>query len=54
MAVGRWGGGDITTSNQWSIPTNSEKDCEIAGKKFVKTKIPLLNQKRFYACVKGK
>ena len=57
MAGGRWEGKDRSTSNQWSIPTNSEKECEQAGQKFLNTKFPsgfIDDNKKGYACVKGK
>ena len=36
------GSKDRSTSNQWSIPTNNYKDCEIAGQKFLNTGFPTL------------
>ena len=45
-----------STSFDWAIPTNSEAECEEAGRKFMNFPNPNLidNKHRGYVCVKGK
>ena len=53
MAAGRYG----NSSYNWSIPTNSEKECEFAGQNFLNKKwrrIILTSDMIDYVCVKGK
>ena len=39
----------------WSIPTNSEQECEFAGQKFLNSSLPGVSPRyRGYVCVKGK
>ena len=40
----------------WSIPTNSEQECEFAGQKFLNSSLlkGIKPQYRGYVCVKGK
>tara|TARA_B100000212_G_C27218248_1_gene466072 strand:+ start:37 stop:270 length:234 start_codon:yes stop_codon:yes gene_type:complete len=41
--------------SNWSIPTNSEQECEFAGQKFLNGSFPAISSKhRGYVCVKGK
>jgi len=57
MAGGKNNAQKRATSSQWAIPTNYEKECEIAGQKFLNTKFPeiyLQNNGKGYVCVKGK
>ena len=51
MAAGR----NYEANSTWSIPTNSEQECEFAGQKFLNSSFPTLLEKgRGYVCVKGK
>ena len=55
MAAGeRILGGMATSHINYAIPTNSETECEIAGQKFLDSKLPTSQGRRGYACVKGK
>ena len=48
------GGGLASSHVNWAIPTYSETECEIAGQKFLDSKLPTSKDRRGYACVKGK
>lgn len=59
MAAGRHNKQAGSTSYTWSIPTNSENECEIAGKKFINDWDGVLAGGQYksslgFVCVKGK
>ena len=59
MAAGRHNKQAGSTSYTWSIPTSSETECEIAGKKFINDWDEGLAKGQYksslgYVCVKGK
>jgi len=56
MAGGKLNGAPLTAPVSWSIPTNSEQECEFAGQKFLIADFPNVigDKSRGYVCVKGK
>jgi len=54
MANGTYLNGSGTTSSNWSIPTNSEIECEAAGQKFINNDWKKMLDRPRYVCVKGK
>ena len=56
MAAGKYNQAAGSTGANWSIPTNSEQECEFAGQKFLNASFPYSvgSKARGYVCVKGK
>ena len=56
MAAGKYNQAAGSTGANWSIPTNSEQECEFAGQKFLNASFPYSvgTKARGYVCVKGK
>ena len=56
MAAGKFNQAAGSTAHRWSIPTNSEQECEFAGQKYLNAQFPntIGTKARGYVCVKGK